>query len=60
MLAPKIREEKKPYVIAVDSIRIRTVLLFSVEKSKNGGPSNCLLLSFIFLFWFFKCKIARL
>jgi hypothetical protein len=49
-----MKDAEQTHVIAVDSIKIRTVLLFSVEKSKNGGPSNCLLLSLIFRFWFFK------
>lgn len=46
------------YAMAVESITMRTVLLLSVEKSKNGGPL-ILLLSFIFLFWFFKWRMAR-
>jgi hypothetical protein len=41
---------KDAHVIADESNKMRTVLLRKVEKSKNGGPSHCLLLSLIFLF----------
>lgn len=37
------------YQMPVESNKIRTVLLFKVSRSKNGGESSCLFLSLIFL-----------
>ena len=48
-------KEDKP----MDKSRIWTVLLLSVVMSKKGGLSSCLFFSLIFLFWFFKCRMAR-
>lgn len=47
-------------LIPVETKRMRTVLLRSVLKSKNGGLSSTLFLSLILRFWFLRCKMARL
>jgi hypothetical protein len=44
------KEKFSSHVIPDDNNKMRTVLLLRVEKSKKGGPSNCLLLSLIFRF----------
>lgn len=41
-------------LIAVETSKMRTVLLLRVVRSKNGGLSSTLFLSLILRFWFFK------